>query len=338
LQLIRAAALSDFVSLAQAYSLDPYALVREVGLDRNCLIDPDLKISIKTLDQLLELSAAHAGIDDFGLRLAEKRSLSNLGPVSLVLREEPDLRRFLNSVVRYIYLHNEAIHVHVSSEAPTINISIQFLVDGWSMGRQSMELAVGVLFRSLQAIMGRDWSPWSVCLTHAPPKSFEAHHRIFGSKVAFLQDFDGIMIRATDLDRPAVTADPMMARYARQYLESLNSGGQEQLVGKVRQLVTLLLPAGRCTIETVSKYLGIDRRTIHRQLLHSETTFSEIVSEVRKEQVIRYLTQGFRSLAETTDMLGFSGQSAFSRWFKQTFGMTAQAWRAKQKSSVANNK
>src|SRR3546814_1554512 len=51
---------------------------------------------------------------------------------------------------------------------------------------------------------------------------FRSHHRIFGSKVLFLQDFDGVMIRSADLDRPAPTADPVMARYARQYLESLN--------------------------------------------------------------------------------------------------------------------
>src|SRR3546814_11572352 len=64
---------------------------------------------------------------------------------------------------------------------------------------------------------------------------FRSHHRIFGSKVLFLQDFDGVMIRSADLDRPAPTADPVMARYARQYLESLNTGGQHALADKVRQ-------------------------------------------------------------------------------------------------------
>lgn len=331
MQLIRSASLSDYVPLARSFGLDPHALVSKVGLDINCLSNPDLKIPIKKLDQLLELSASSAGIDDFGLRLAEKRSLSNLGPVGLVLREEPDLRRFLSSVVRYIYLHNEAIHVQMVTQEPTVTISIQFIVDGWLMGRQSIELAVGVLFRSLQAIMGRDWTPWSVCFAHEPPKRLEMHQRIFGAKVVFLQDFDGVMIRSTDLDRPAPAADPMMARYARQYLETLNTDAQELMAGRVRQLATLLLPAGRCSIEVVSKYLGVDRRTIHRHLQRTGNTFSDIVDSVRKELVTRYLVHGTRSLAETTDLLGFSGQSAFSRWFRQKFGMTAQEWRQKNR-------
>lgn len=333
-QLIRSASLSDFAPLATSFGLDPHALIREVGLDINCLSNPDLKIPIKLLDQLLEISAARSGVDDFGLRLAEKRTLSNLGPVGLVLREEPDLRRFLNSAIRYIYLHNEAISVQLTTQEPTVTVSIQFAVDGAMMRRQSTELAVGVLFRLIQTIMGRDWTPWSVCFAHAPPKNLAVYQRILGSKVIFLQDFDGVMIRSTDLDRPAPTADPVMARYARQYLESLSAGGQDMLAGKVRQLVTLLLPAGRCSIEQVAKYLGMDRRTIHRQLQRSGVTFSDIVSATRKELATRYLTSGARSLAETTDLLGFSAQSAFSRWFRQQFGCTAQAWCESRKTTV----
>jgi excisionase family DNA binding protein len=93
------------------------------------------------------------------------------------------------------------------------------------------------------------------------------------------------------------------------------------------------MPAGRCTIDQVAKYLGIDRRTIHRHLQRRELTFSDVVNSVRKDQVARYLAHGGRTLAETSDLLGFSGQSAFSRWFRQQFGCTAQAWREQRKAA-----
>jgi AraC-like DNA-binding protein len=331
-QLIRSASLSDFVPMAQGYGLDPYALIREVGLDRACLANPDLKIPIRALDQVLELAAERAGVDTFGLRLAEKRALSNLGPVGMVLREEPDLRRFLSSAVRYIHIHNEAIAVQLTTEEPIVTVSLHFAVEGGTLGRQSIELAVGVLFRGIQALIGRDWTPWSVCFTHTTPKSFDVHHRVFGTRVLFRQEVDGIVIRSVDLDRPVPSADPAMARYAHQYLESLAKGGEEGLADKVRHLASLLLPAGRCTIEQVAKYLGVDRRTVHRHLQKDGLTFSDIVDTVRRELVTRYLAHGGRSLAETSDLLGFSGQSAFSRWFRQQFGCTAQAWRDQRKT------
>lgn len=334
-ELIRSASLSDFVPVAQALGLEPLRLVREVGLDAACLGNPDIKISIRTLDQLLERAASLSGHDDFGLRLAEKRTLSNLGPVGLMLREEPDLRRFLTSAMRYLYLHNEAISVQTVTEEPVVSVRIQFVVDGGPLGRQSVELATGVLYRSLKAIMGTDWTPWGVCFAHAPPRSFEVHHRLFGQGVSFLQDFDGVMIRSADLDRPAPTADPVMARYARQYLDSLIGDGQGALEGKVRQLVSVLLPAGRCNIDNVAKYLGVDRRTIHRQLLKAGTSFSDLVIAIRKDLVVRYLVQSPRSMTETTGLLGFSGQSGFSRWFREQYGCTAQQWQREQRAAAA---
>jgi excisionase family DNA binding protein len=251
----------------------------------------------------------------------------------MVLREEPDLRHFLTSAIRYIHLHNDAIAVQLTTQEPTVTVSLQFSVDSGPLGRQAIELAVGVLFRGIQALIGRDWQPWSVCFGHGTPKSFEVHHRVFGSRVLFRQDLDGIMIRSVDLDRPVPSADPVMARYAHQYLDSLVKGGEEGMVDKVRHLATLLMPAGRCTIDQVAKYLGIDRRTIHRHLQRRELTFSDVVNSVRKDQVARYLAHGGRTLAETSDLLGFSGQSAFSRWFRQQFGCTAQAWREQRKAA-----
>src|SRR3546814_11155301 len=105
-----------------------------------------------------------------------------------------------------------------------------------------------------------------------------------------------------------------------------NPGGQHALADKVRQLSTRLLPAGRCTIEQVAKYLGVDRRTVHRQLQRSGQSFSDIVCAVRQDQVKRYLTQGCRSLAETTDLLGFSATSALLPRFLQPIRPTAPLW------------
>ena len=43
------------------------------------------------VSRVLERSADESGVDDFGLRMAGLRRLATLGPLSVVLREEPDL-------------------------------------------------------------------------------------------------------------------------------------------------------------------------------------------------------------------------------------------------------
>src|SRR5712671_5679837 len=77
---IRSAFLTDYVKVARSFGLYPYRLLNEAGLDRSCLLDPDIKISADACHWLLEASASAARTEDFGLRMSENRRLSNLGP------------------------------------------------------------------------------------------------------------------------------------------------------------------------------------------------------------------------------------------------------------------
>ena len=153
---------------------------------------------------------------------------------------------------------------------------------------------------------------------------------MFGStKVEFGQDFNGIVCRAHDLEAPIAAADPGMARYAQQYLDAIAARPNLTVNDKVRELVLVLLPSQTCTVDRVAQHLGVDRRTIHRQLARHGDTFSGIVDAVRSELVARYLEDPDRRLAVVADLLGFSALSAFSRWFQCRNGCSASQWRAR---------
>ena len=52
-------------------------------------------------------------MEDFGLRLASLRRLSTLGPLSVVLRQEPDLRSALRLLAQYEHSYNEALRLRL---------------------------------------------------------------------------------------------------------------------------------------------------------------------------------------------------------------------------------
>jgi hypothetical protein len=58
------------------------------------------------------------------IRLAELRRFSNLGPLSLVVREEPDVRSALRILRRYEHLYNEALHIHLAEADAAATIRI----------------------------------------------------------------------------------------------------------------------------------------------------------------------------------------------------------------------
>ena len=112
---------------------------------------------------------------------------------------------------------------------------------------------------------------------------------MFGRIVDFDAEFNGIVCGAEDLAGLLPSADPVMARYARQYLDAMISRPDMTLADKVRWLVRDMLPLGRCSVEKVAQHLGVDRRTVHRHLAQSGETFSSLVDQVRGELAESYL-------------------------------------------------
>jgi AraC-like DNA-binding protein len=326
--LIRSACLTSYPELARSLGLEPLRMLDACGIDRRCLDNPDIKLPAGALGRLLESSARAARAEDFGLRLAETRSLSILGPVGLLVREEPTVRDALISLMRYIRLHNEALYLRLEEQDGEAIISVELRVERPVPVRQGVELSVGVLYRVLRSLLGNGWKPL-VCFAHDAPRRRDAHRRVFGN-VAFGRDFNGIVCVARDLDRKILASDPTLARYARQHLESLLERPNASTADKVRELVWLQLASGRCTVELAADQLGIDRRTLHRRLAGENQTFSSIVEAVRTEIVARTLPSRERPLTAVADMLGFSSLSAFSRWFSGRFRSSPSRWRAER--------
>jgi AraC-like DNA-binding protein len=334
--LIRSACLTSYPEIARSLGLDPVRLLDACGIDRRCLDNPDIKLPAGALGRLLEASAKAAKVEDFGLRLAETRTLSVLGPVGLLVREEPTVRDALNSLMRYMRLHNEALYLRLEEPGGEAIISVELRVERPVPVRQGIELAVGVLYRVLHSLLGTGWKPL-VCFAHDAPRRRDTHRRIFGN-VDFGRDFNGIVCAARDLDRTIPASDPALARYARQHLDSLLGRTNASTADKVRELVWLQLASGRCTVELVASQLGVDRRTLHRRLAAEEQTFSSIVEAVRTEIVTRTLPSRERPLTALADMLGFSSLSAFSRWFSGRFRSSPSRWRATHQAAAATRR
>ena len=115
-----------------------------------------------------------------------------------------------------------------------------------------------------------------------------------------------------------------MAHYARRLLEQ-GAGAQARFSDRVRQLAVVLLPLGHCRVEAAAMHLGIDRRTVARYLAEEGTTFSEMVNGLRRDLVARFLHDGGKPLGEVSALLGFSAASAFSRWYRQQFGIAPRS-------------
>ncbi|MEU7038384.1 AraC family transcriptional regulator [Streptomyces sp. NPDC046237] len=326
--LVRTAALNGYVELSRSLGVDPHGLMKRVELNTADLAVQDRWISGPAAVRLLELSAATSRHDDFGLRMAELRRFSNLGPISLVVREEPDVRSALGLLLRHEHMYNELLHTRLSEQNGLATLKVDLRLGETAPARQATELVVGAFTRILRGFLDARWQPLSVSFTHTAPADSSRHRRLFGPGLEFNREFNGMVFYADDLDAPNAMADPQLRNYARQYFDAIAAAPRDTSVAdRVRELIEALLPTGRCSIEQVARSLGVDRRTVHRHLTHSGETFSSLLNATRMRLAEQVVASPRRSLTEVSDLLGFSSLSAFSRWFREQFGCSPRKWR-----------
>src|SRR4051812_19427324 len=334
---VRWAALMGFPELARSLGLVPERLLADVGLDMGGLADQDKWIPAAPVARVLERAAAESGCEDFAVRLNRWRRFSGLGPISLVLREEPDLRSALDVLIRYQAAYNEVIDLRLveGEDLATVQVWLGF---GLAVPvRQSLDLTTGTLLTTIRGLMSADWKPRVVCFSHPAPGDLTAFHQVFGAALRFDHEFTGGVSPSRDLAAVPGPADPGFRRYAWQLLQSLPAPRAETVADEVGSLVEFLLPLGRCSMVHVSHELGVQPRTLHRRLAAEGQSFSAIVQTTRARLATHQLANERYSLTEICGLLGFATPSPFSTWFRQHFGTSASEWRARTRTAPAVN-
>lgn len=330
--LARSAILSHYAQVASSVRLNVGAMLRRVGIDAMCLINPNLPIPASRAVELIERSAIEAGSQDFGLRLALARGIPDLGPLNRLLREEPDLRSALRSLQRHFHVHSRSIRFTVDETGDIATLSVGFTLSAALpfAAPQSTEMVVCGILQMVRWLIGETWTPVRVCFAHPGPRNRSIHRNSLQSRVQFKEPFDGLALHRADLDRPIKNSSPELRDRAEEYVRSLEEASPADFQQLVAGLISALLPSGRCSATAIARHLGMNRSTLNRRLAHASESYSTLLQATRMSMARRACLSG-GSLTEVAQQLGFADPTVFSRWFSRSFGCTATAWRKAQR-------
>lgn len=330
MELVRAASLTGYFAVAEELRLDVMRLMRQAGLTKSMIANPEQMLPARSVVRLLEESARASGCTTIGVRMAEKRQLSDLGMLSLLIVHQPTLREALEVLSEYRHRINSNLTLHLQEHGDTAFLREVFALHPPMVSRQVDDLALGVLYKMCKVMMGEKWAPQCVWLSYeTPPQSERAvYERLFDCPLQFGADFDGIVVDARDLDRRNPRADEALARHARQLVGTIIDPGHRTIVEEVEQSIRLLMPAGRASIGAVADALGTNIRTLQRKLDREGTSFSELLDRVRVQQVSQHFANKRLRLTDVAHLLGYSTLASFSAWCRQRFGETPTRIRA----------
>lgn len=333
MELVRAAALKGYFEVAEEVKLDTLPLLRRAGLTRSMAENLEQMLPARSVIRLLEESAEAASCPTFGLRMAERRELADLGMVSLLIAHQPTLGDALVVLAEYRNRINTNLVLRVEKFGDMALLREVFAFDPPMPSRQADDLALAVLDRICRSVIGSGWQPISVSFGYEPPVPADraVYQRLFSSPIEFNSEFDGILIKSTDLAKPNPRSEPALALHARRLVEAMVDPGERSVVEEVEEAILMLMPAGRASISAVADSLGLNVRTLQRRLTEEGTTFGDMLDRIRVREVNRHFAHGRQRLTDVAHLLGYASLGAFSRWYSQKFNETPSQGRRRMR-------
>jgi len=319
---IRSSILSGYPDLARSLGLDPVRMLLEVQLPRDCLAERDLMLPARAVCELLELSAQRSGMASFGLALARHRRLSQLGTLGLILRDQPTAGSALFALMDHTHMHNEAVSFSLNEDGQFCNAVLETRLDPGVRTRQFCEFVLGAMYNISRQVFGLVDQDMRVCFLHLPLASREEYLRFFSATPLFDYEFDGFVYRKALFERVNPLADPEFAASTRGLIDQRGDPAPVGYVDEVRRVARQLIPKGKCSADQIAAYLGVDRRTVHRQLARESETVSGVVDKLRRELAATYVLESNKPIAEIAPLLGFRSASALINWYRRTTGET----------------
>jgi AraC-like DNA-binding protein len=306
--------------------IEPTAMLRRANLPQDVDLNPDVAVPEERVRSLIANTAIAARRPDFGLLMGLSFQLSMKGPLGLLLREQPTVRKAIDVLARYLRNQTNTVDIQIEEFDGALVFMPILLSPRSRTDRQMIDFTVARYVQVFRDLLNENWMPQLVGLAHAAPEDVSPYHRQFG-RVVFDLPHSSIVLSGSDAYAPIQGADPDLARELTRLVEGGASGQAVSLLDRVSELIARLLPSGECSVDQVAEHLGVDRRTIHRRLAQEGASFSGLLEETRREMARVQLASTDHPLGDVAHRLGFASLSTFSRWFRGAFGVTARDYR-----------
>ncbi|MCG8669061.1 MAG: AraC family transcriptional regulator [Pseudomonadales bacterium] len=323
--------LQYLLDTAKSLGADPELVLQDVGLDKKLLEDEDARIDLTYLMRIGYYSIQRTKQPAIGLIAGSRSSITRFGMAGLAAMTAPTLGDALRIITTYedlfgrCYRGNSTLEpdghetwMKFYSIAP-YNDYTYFVVDailsGWT--------------NTVYWLTGRKDLVQGAYIEFSAPAYYEAYEKAFTCPVQFNQEDNAIKLVKGALDTPLLHRNDSLHKTL---LEQCDLAlGRVALANsyrnKVLKVLGTMLHGKTPSIEEVAQELGMPTWTLRRKLKDEDTSYQNLVDEMRRDVALSYMRNTDLSFGEISYLLGFSTPGAFQRAFKRWAGTTPGEYR-----------
>lgn len=288
------------------------------GLRASQLHDPSWTLPLPVFQRLVRDALLLSGDDALGLLVGERLGATTHGMLGYAALNSGSIREALALVERFAGLRLSLISIGHEAHRGELRIVFTATHPLGDVRRPVLEAVVLSIKNILDAISVGVCRVGEVAFPFAAPAYADLARDLFGAPVRYAQSWAGFTLPAEALDVPLRMADPEAFREAAQIcqreLDKLTAN--ESMAARVRRLL-LERQRGFPSLQVTARLFSMTPRTLHRRLLEEETSFRELLEEVRHTLAVEHLKSGRFTVDEIAYTLGYSDVANFRRAFKR---------------------
>lgn len=300
----------------ESYGIDPEPVFREQGVDPETMFDAGARIPIERFQQLDVKAAELSGDPYFGLKGADYFRPAHLGALGFAWLASSSLRTAFQRLSRYARVIQEKLSIELSEDDELFFVRIDARVPFmYEDIREDGQLSAVVKF--CRTIAGEDFNPAQVCFRQQQPENSGYHYELFRCPIEFGAEHTTFAVSLEDVDKRLTGSNDELAQLNEHIVvKYMAHSERKDIVNQVKATIIDGLANGSVTEKMIAESLYTTPRNMHRKLQKEDTSFKQLLTDVRKDLAKQYIQDRSKTLTEISFLLGFSEVSSFSRAFK----------------------
>ncbi len=317
------------VQAAAALGVDSTALLRDAGINSDLLRAPGERIPLAQYLGLYQMAVERSDDPDLGLYVGHIIYFSGMNLHLYMTTICRNLKEYFNVIPSTIRLRGDTGRVLIRPKGDFIRLEWHPLHDETRRWRPLVDEMLKSSAEIVNAICALPVPVLAAEFSYAAPDDTRALKRAFGANLKFGCDVSCVYFAREAVRYPLVDLDFELGKdfWATPQSVFAEPDGVDPFLRDTRAAIRRALPGGELTIDSLSVEMGISRRTLQRRLNGLDSSFKQLLQDVREELSRRYLDDPRLAITEIALLLGYSDQASFSNAFKVWCGCAPSEYR-----------
>jgi len=328
----------NLLDTAAGLGCDRKQLLEELGLTPSFFSNLEKHHPLADLIKLFQMISDRCQEPDIGIRYILNGHPCSLGLLGMAVYTAPTLREAWETVFRFRHLVMNTGNSQFLNEGSTACIRWYPYSHSIVTERFFVDAVLAGWVLNSKALTGKVIQPLSVSVTYAKPVMSELFVETYGTRVSFDQPYNSISFRAEDMDLPLHFSDNkthrLLCTQAEQDVAYFKA--ECPFSEKLEYHLKQQLAKGEVSIQAIAELMHISTRTVQRRLDKENTSFHELLTNVRHEFALIYLQEKNLTTLDIALKLGYSQASSFCTAFKSWAGQTPSEYRGIEDLEIIN--